>query len=177
MKASKDYWSITQRGTSKGLEWCLCQPKCWSHGHCITHLLHNHCLTISHTTSQPHLPQTPSFPGLLFTHPPPPIFSYLIQYTLQWHNLVAFLYCSKFFPIGFLQNREVLMHPGFVVFYYIISYILPSLFFWLGIYFSGIFPTHRTTSLPSLPVMPHLRPFLIIRKVFPSREAFWPSPN
>ena len=62
----QSYWSITQRGTSKGLEWCLCQPKCWSHGHSITHPLHNHYLTISHTTSQPHLPQTPSFPGLLF---------------------------------------------------------------------------------------------------------------
>ena len=35
--AYRFYWSITQRGMSKGLEWCLCQPKHWSHGHSITH--------------------------------------------------------------------------------------------------------------------------------------------
>jgi hypothetical protein len=142
----------------------------WSQHH-TSWFIYNHYLTISHTTSQPHLPQTPSFPGLLFTHPPLPILFlfYSTQYTVHLHNLVAFLYCSKFFPLGFIEQR------GFdaprlcrLLLYYLLHFAFSSFLAW---YTFLVSPTHRTTSLPSLPVVPHLRPSLTIRKVFPSREA------
>ena len=116
----------------------------WSQYH-TSWFLYNHYLTISHTTSQPHLPQTPSFPGLLFTHPPLPILFlfYSTQYTVHLHNLVAFLYCSKFFPLGFYRTERFWCTQALSPF--TILFTTFCLLFFSGlVYFSGIsHPPHH----------------------------------
>jgi hypothetical protein len=51
-----------------------------------------------------------SFP--LFVLPPTHILGSVLS-PPTWHQLVAFLCCYSFFPTGFLDNREVLMHPRY----------------------------------------------------------------
>ena len=48
----------------------------------------------------------------LFVLPPTHILG-SVSSPLTWHQLVVFLCCHSFFPTGFLDNREVLMHPHY----------------------------------------------------------------
>jgi hypothetical protein len=139
------YWSISAARHEQRIRVVSLSaktPVTWSQCH-TSWFLYNHYLTISHTTSQPHLPQTPSFPDLLFIfllrlHSPAHLvlwidcFSHLI---VPAHHLainLAVVLCSVLdLPLALWLSHTLLLEYSIVA--------LSSSLLWA----SHLLPTHQ----------------------------------